>query len=73
MDNRGEGARNRGEEEEGEAKRLIARVEERRKEQEVASEEKRTDLSDSTGLTTCLPASRYATGWASLRTVSNLR
>lgn len=32
-----------------------------------------TDLSESTGLTTCLPASRYATGWGSLRTVSNLR
>jgi hypothetical protein len=35
--------------------------------------ENQTDLSESTGLTTCLPASRYATGWGSLRTVSNLR
>ncbi|KAK1120937.1 hypothetical protein K0M31_010721 [Melipona bicolor] len=45
----------------------------RRRSVEDRDREKRTDLSDSTGLTTCLPASRYATGWASLRTVSNLR
>lgn len=32
-----------------------------------------TDLSESTGLTACLPANRYATGWGSLGTVSNLR
>lgn len=30
---------------------------------ERANGEKQTDLSESTGLTTCLPASRYATGW----------
>ncbi|XP_076634120.1 uncharacterized protein LOC143348125 [Colletes latitarsis] len=35
---------------------------------ERANGENQTDLSESTGLTTCLPASRYATGWSSLRT-----
>lgn len=44
----------------------------REKEREQVSTNQ-TDLSESTGLTTCLPASRYATGWGSLRTVSNLR
>lgn len=45
----------------------------KRDEEDEANEEKQTDLSESTGLTTCLPASRYATGWGSLGTVSNLR
>lgn len=50
----------------------VAKSGEKEREREQASTNQ-TDLSESTGLTTCLPASRYATGWGSLRTVSNLR
>lgn len=64
--------REKGEETKSERDEMKIGKETRRRERE-ANEEKQTDLSESTGLTTCLPASRYATGWGSLRTVSNLR
>lgn len=64
--------REKAEETKSERDEMKIGKETRRRERE-ANEEKQTDLSESTGLTTCLPASRYATGWGSLRTVSNLR
>lgn len=57
----------------GKERKKVSQREKAKEKRERADGEKQTDLSESTGLTTCLPASRYATGWGSLRTVSNLR